>query len=258
MKLRGFLKWVLVATVCASIASAWMFGYKVVTDFPDRFIPAGASPREALAVSKVGKTMAGLVATLDGYEAMARNGWSWTTVLYNLGEELLRFSIAQLHRVADIRQAAQRNRAPATTFTKSGSGGSPLLATPTQRPSSAADCFDYSAAQEIVQLTNEKRVQAGLPALAIDAALMAVARKRSVELVYDFSHDGLRSDCAQCGENIGWRAAGSFTPLSQVTGWMNSTTGHRENMLYPTATRVGVGVCRAADGKVYSALDIMN
>ena len=101
-------------------------------------------------------------------------------------------------------------------------------------------------------------MQTDLPALATDVALMAVARKRSTELVHDFSHDCLRSDCAQCGENIGWRAAGSFTPLSQVTGWMNSTTGHRENMLYPTATRVGVGVCRAPNGKVYSALDIMN
>ena len=87
---------------------------------------------------------------------------------------------------------------------------------------------------------------------------MAMARKRSSELVQNFRHDGLRGDCSQCGENIGWRAAGSFTPLSQVTGWMNSTKGHHENMLYPTATHVGVGVCRASNGKVYSALDIMN
>jgi uncharacterized protein YkwD len=258
MKLQRFLNWVLAVTVFASLAGAWVFGYKLVSDLPGEFIPAGALPREALATSKLGRTTAEVVARLDRFVVAARDGRFWATVLRDVGEALLRFSIAQLHKLADIRRDTPSFSAPATSFSESGLGGSPPLATPTQRSSPAADCFDYAAAQEIVQLTNEKRVQAGLPALAIDAALMAMARKRSSELVQNFSHDGLRGDCSQCGENIGWRAAGSFTPLSQVTGWMNSTTGHRENMLYPTATRVGVGVCRASNGKVYSALDIMN
>ena len=87
---------------------------------------------------------------------------------------------------------------------------------------------------------------------------MAVARQRSKALVQNYSHDGLRGLCAQCGENIGWRTTVGFTPQVQVMGWMNSTTGHRENMLYAAATRIGVGVCRAPNGRVYSALDILH
>ena len=43
------------------------------------------------------------------------------------------------------------------------------------------------------------------------------------------------------GENIAWGAQANATPVRIVEGWMNSA-GHRENILRPQFTEVGVGV----------------
>jgi len=131
MKLQRFLNWVLAVTVFASLAGALVFGYKLVSDLPGEFIPAGALPREALATSKLGRTTAEVVARLDRFEVAARDGRFWATVLRDVGDALLRFSIAQLHKLAGIRRDAQSLRAPAPLFPKPGLASSPLLATPT-------------------------------------------------------------------------------------------------------------------------------
>jgi uncharacterized protein YkwD len=43
------------------------------------------------------------------------------------------------------------------------------------------------------------------------------------------------------GENLAWGTHANATPVRIVDGWMNSA-GHRENILRPQFTEVGVGV----------------
>ena len=47
------------------------------------------------------------------------------------------------------------------------------------------------------------------------------------------------------GENLAWGTGAEATPVRIVKGWMNSP-GHRENILRPSFTEVGVGVAHDA------------
>ena len=123
---------------------------------------------------------------------------------------------------------------------------------------------------EIIALTNEERVKAGLPALVHDEAISDIARAHSANMWFqrrlDHNMDGLSStdralnagyDCKRLfspttytyglSENI-WRIevwggmyAEARVAQAAVDGWMNSP-GHRKNILDPQAVRIGVGV----------------
>jgi uncharacterized protein YkwD len=256
-RFRALTRW-LVLVGCAAVTGTVLVGAKVIPIIAQDMPPASVLTRDALVISKAGETLTDSIVGFDHLAATARGGQGGAAVVRDLSDQLLTFSMAQLHRLASSHwNSAVLHPSPARI---AGSGATSFAVQQTATPAAPArsDCFDYGAAQEIVVLTNAERAKAGLPSLAIDESLMALARKRSSELVQDFSHARLRSECALCGENISWLLAGIFSPASQVAGWMNSPHGHRKNMLYPTARRVGVGVCRAADGRVYSALDILN
>ena len=104
-----------------------------------------------------------------------------------------------------------------------------------------AELFSFEA--EVIRLVNEERAEYGLPALT------AAAAKRAEEISSDYGHD--RPDGSSCftvlpefgiryetaGENI---AAGQRTPAQVVRAWMNSE-GHRNNILNPDFTQIGVG-----------------
>lgn len=102
--------------------------------------------------------------------------------------------------------------------------------------SSSAGSFDDAGAQVIIDLTNKARAEAGIPALAIDERLMAIAQKRAVEISTDWGHQGLADDCADCGENI-LKAAGS--PQADFDLWMHSPS-HKNNLLYSGYITIGV------------------
>ncbi|MFD1360755.1 CAP domain-containing protein [Lentibacillus salinarum] len=105
--------------------------------------------------------------------------------------------------------------------------------------------------QQVVELTNEERTAQGLDPLKIDTELSKVAREKSRDMAYSnyFSHDsptyGSPFDMMKdfgisyqtAGENI---ARGQRTPEQVVNGWMNSD-GHRENIMNPNFTHIGVG-----------------
>ncbi|WP_369797387.1 CAP domain-containing protein [Paucisalibacillus sp. EB02] len=104
---------------------------------------------------------------------------------------------------------------------------------------------------DVVTLTNKERSQAGLSALQIDAKLSQVAREKSNDMQRNsyFSHtsptygspfDMMRDHgitYRSAGENI---AQGQTSPAEVVQAWMNSQ-GHRENILNPNFTHIGVG-----------------
>ena len=120
-------------------------------------------------------------------------------------------------------------------------------------PSTSADIWsDY--AQEILDLVNIERTNAGLMPLKLSGTLMDGAAVRSDEIVEYFSHT--RPDGTSCftvledtypsyyaGENI---AAGFTTAEDVMNGWMNSE-GHRANILCPSYTELGVGLAYEPD-----------
>lgn len=104
---------------------------------------------------------------------------------------------------------------------------------------------------KVVALTNEYRIQNGLPPLNVSLELTEAAETHSQNMALQdfFDHTGLDgSDPADrarvagysssfVGENIG---AGSTTPEEVVAGWISSEA-HRNNLLNPNYTEIGVG-----------------
>ena len=122
----------------------------------------------------------------------------------------------------------------------------------TQKPSS-------DLALQVTELVNYYRAQNGLSALEYDADAACAAQKRAVEIQSVFSHtrpDGSRCFTAldECGAS--YRGAGENIAMGQTSAeqvmneWMNSQ-GHRENILNPNFTKIGVGVAKGADGRYY-------
>lgn len=115
--------------------------------------------------------------------------------------------------------------------------------------------------EKVVELVNEERQKAGLPALKFDAAISNVARLKSKDMADNnyFAHQSPNYGSAgnmlsqygikwsAWGENI---ASGQKTPESVVTAWMNSS-GHRANILSSNYSKIGVGYVTNSNGTPY-------
>ena len=125
---------------------------------------------------------------------------------------------------------------------------------PTPKPEPNAE----QMAQEIIRLTNIERAKVGNPPLQYHAKLQQAAMVRAKEISIKFSHvrpDGRNSDTALAEAGVGCPdleniAKGYGTPERVVQAWMNSP-GHRAAMLSSTATHIGVGFYKAANGGYY-------
>lgn len=114
--------------------------------------------------------------------------------------------------------------------------------------------FDYFKAIEVVDLTNKERVANGLKPHIMDATLteLAMIRAAEVKALGKISHvrpngdrgDEIIDEVWGAGwwtrENLGWGYDG--LPSTFVKRWMESP-GHRDAILDPKCTRMGVGVC---------------
>ena len=123
---------------------------------------------------------------------------------------------------------------------------------PQQPVQNAAYSYEQS---EILRLINEIRSAHGLPGFIMTDQVNAAASVRAEETTRSFSHT--RPDGRDCfsvandlgisamtmGENI---ACGNSSPEKTVEQWMNSE-GHRDNILNPSFTMMGVGFARATD-----------
>ncbi|MEI4768229.1 CAP domain-containing protein [Psychrobacillus sp. FJAT-51614] len=109
-----------------------------------------------------------------------------------------------------------------------------------------------SEIQQVVDLTNQERAKQGLKALQIDTKLTQSAQAKSQDMkdknyfshtspTYGSPFDQMKSfgvTYKAAGENI---AMGQRSAKEVVDGWMNSQ-GHRENILNPSYTHIGVGL----------------
>jgi len=118
-----------------------------------------------------------------------------------------------------------------------------------------------------VNLVNNERVfERGLPELTTFPQLNELTCIRAQELDQDFSH--YRPDGSICfsvikqagikysgvAENI---AAGRIDPVSTVDQWMESK-GHRENILSPVYTHVGIGYYHTPDTTYYWSMFLIS
>ena len=105
--------------------------------------------------------------------------------------------------------------------------------------------------RRVLELTNNERVRRGIPALQWSDTLGRAARAHSEDMARNgfMSHRGSNGSTfdqriAQAGFNGGYLAenvaSGQRTPEEVVNSWMNSP-GHRENILNPVYTHLGVG-----------------
>jgi uncharacterized YkwD family protein len=115
--------------------------------------------------------------------------------------------------------------------------------------------------QEVVNLVNQERAKAGLKPLTVDAKLTEAARAKSADMRDRnyFSHysptygspfemmDSFNISYRTAGENI---AAGQRSPQEVMNAWMNSE-GHRQNILNPNYTRIGVGLVQGGSYGYY-------
>ncbi|UOR10230.1 CAP domain-containing protein [Halobacillus amylolyticus] len=123
---------------------------------------------------------------------------------------------------------------------------------PQENTQQSAENSSVSAFEKkVVELTNAERAQEGLAPLELDVELSKVAKDKSLDMQQNdyFSHtsptygspfDMMKQygiDYTTAGENI---AMGQTSPEQVVQGWMNSQ-GHRENIMNPSFTHIGVG-----------------
>lgn len=113
--------------------------------------------------------------------------------------------------------------------------------------------------QEVVNLVNQIRAEAGIGPLTLDTTLCNAASMRALEMDYANYFEHARADGRDCfsvmsyygcsysaaGENI---AAGYGSPAAVVEGWKNSP-GHYANMISADFTKLGVGYCNTGVGE---------
>jgi uncharacterized protein YkwD len=120
-----------------------------------------------------------------------------------------------------------------------------------------ASTTDTGFVDEVVRLTNEFRAENGVAPLTANDELDTAAQGHSDDMAQAdfFNHIGSDGSDPQdraaeagyssqfLGENI---AAGQTSPEDVVQAWIDSP-GHRENMLRPQFTEIGVGFTNLAD-----------
>lgn len=148
--------------------------------------------------------------------------------------------------------AAAPVTAPTTAIT-------PISGVPTVKVSGPASC-NYSSSSsyqtEIANLINNARAQNGLPALAINAQLMTAAQNHSI----DMACHGLISHTGSDGSSVNQRVVaagyypsrsseiiyGSGYPQTAFDWWMSDQI-HRNEILNPNVTEMGVGYAYVPD-----------
>lgn len=123
---------------------------------------------------------------------------------------------------------------------------------------------DPDAEQEMLKLLNEERVSRGLGTLELDARLVPIARQHSEEMfrLKYFGHQSpvngspfdrlaaAKLSYTRAGENLAY----AHSVAIAHRGLMDSQ-GHRENILRPEFTRIGIGVVAAGSyGRMFTQL----
>jgi uncharacterized protein YkwD len=122
--------------------------------------------------------------------------------------------------------------------------------------------------QQVFDGQNAERAKAGLAPLRLDAGLEAVARRRAQDMAERgyFSHTSPSGETAftliaaagvdapYAGENIGYNTYPDVTSAAAILSGFLGSAPHRQNILDPRYTRVGVASAVGANGTRYYAV----
>jgi len=111
------------------------------------------------------------------------------------------------------------------------------------------ECIASEFELAVLELVNAERANNGLESVRWNCWLSDAARAHSIDMVRRGFHDHPCPDGYRHCDRISgsWRIAaeniarGFRTPEEVVEAWMNSEKGHRENILNPELTHMGVG-----------------
>ena len=167
--------------------------------------------------------------------------------------------------------ATPKPKATATPKPKATATPAPKENTPTPKPKPSGDASS-SGAETLLNLINEKRAEAGVPALSLNDSMNKAARIRAGELAQKYCHyrpptfeekkenKGTRAlfdvglTYTAAAENI---AQGQGSVSEVFDNWMNSEKGHKDNMLSTKYSKMGLGYIKA-NGTTYWCLLLMN
>ncbi len=136
-----------------------------------------------------------------------------------------------------------------------GGGGGGVGAPPVPPPPSATE-LQY--ARRVVDLVNQERTSRGIDPVAEDADAAEAAYGHAVDMDVRVFFDHVNPSGEDPGDRLSragmfWTtwgeniARGQATPEDVMADWMASA-GHRDNILDPAFTRLGVGVHQGPDG----------
>lgn len=124
----------------------------------------------------------------------------------------------------------------------------------------SAPSAEVAAAEaRVLELANQARAAAGVPPLERTPELDTVARDWSAHLAgegLELAHNPdvgtlIPAGWSSWGENVGWTSAAGAAPTDVAAsvhdGWMHSE-GHRDNLLNPDFTQIGIGVAVGPNG----------
>ncbi len=157
--------------------------------------------------------------------------------------------------------AAAPPPAPAVTTAPAPAPETTSPPPPPPPPPPAPVASGGSTSSQAIELANQQRAAAGLPALASSGVLNGAAAQHSADQAGRdrMGHDG--SDGSSVGDRVAANGGGFSTwgenvaygygsASAVIDGWMGSS-GHRANMLNPAFTQVGVAYAESAGGTLY-------
>ncbi len=133
-----------------------------------------------------------------------------------------------------------------------------------QRPSPGDDYTTQSLSaqeQKMLNLLNQDRKNAGLPALTLDPELSRIARVKSEDMrdMGYFAHESpTYGNVRDMLRTFGYAFSGAseniahHTNVDKAQAAFMSSSGHRKNILSAAWTKVGIGVCLDRNGYIYA------
>jgi uncharacterized protein YkwD len=145
-------------------------------------------------------------------------------------------------------------------------GSSALVSKCSPVPAPVASTTTALSTADCVTRTNAFRVTHGLRALKVESHVGAAAKRHSTyqAKIRTMTHNGSAGSNAKdrmvaAGYTPGWWgenvAAGQKSCATVVTAWIGSPH-HRENMLNPHFTVIGMGAVRGSNGAIYWTMDL--
>ncbi len=163
--------------------------------------------------------------------------------------------------------ATPKPKATATPKPKATATPAPKENTPTPKPKPSGDASS-SGAETLLNLINEKRAEAGVPALSLNDSMNKAARIRASEMAQDYEKykhtrpngdKGTRVlfDVGLTYTKAGENAAPNGSTVTEIFNLWYASDGHRKNMLNSEYSKMGLGYIKA-NGTTYWCLLLMN